>query len=113
MELEKNPSHPTPPQHTHLSVPPPHICVGLPPGPAHSPHHWDMSPQWRGKSYLVPWLQAAGLIPLIAVGARCPHWAVEEHIVTSSPKPQAVLASVKCDLSWAPVGPSKQAIFMK
>lgn len=33
------------PQYTHLSVPPPHICVGLPPRPAHSPHHWDMSPQ--------------------------------------------------------------------
>ena len=27
--------------------------------------------------------------------------------------PQAVPISVKCALSWAPAGPSKQAIFMK
>lgn len=41
------------------------------------------------------------------------HKAAEAHIVISSPKLQAVPASVKCDLSRATANPTKQAIFMK
>lgn len=57
--------------------------------------------------------QAAGLIPAMAVGHGAQRWAAEGSVVISSPKPQAVPASVKCDRSWALAGPSKQAIFMK
>lgn len=77
------------------------------------PPSLGLAPPVEGKSYLALQPKAAGLIPAVAVRERRPRWAAEGHVVISSPKPQAVPASVKCDLSWAPAGPSKQAIFMK
>lgn len=62
---------------------------------------WCLGPRWQDS--FQPWLS----------GRSARHGAAEAHTVISSPKPQAVPASVKCDLSRAAAGPSKQAIFMK
>lgn len=102
MELEKNPCSP------YLPALPPCTQLCLSPEPAQISHCWVLPHQWRGlgprrQDSFQPWLS----------GRSARHRAAEAHTVISSPKPQAVPSSVKCDLSRAAAGPSKQAIFMK
>lgn len=97
----------------YLPALPPRTQLCLSPEPAQICHCRALPHQWWENSYLVPGPQAAGLIPATALGAQCLAQGCRGHTVMSSPKPQAVPASVKCDLSRAAAGPSKQAIFMK
>lgn len=105
MELEKNPCSP------YLLALPPRTQLCLSPEPAQISHCRALPHQWKENSYLVPGPQ--DLFQPRLLGHSAWHRAAEVHTVISSPKPQAVPASVKCDLSRAAAGPSKQAIFMK
>ena len=107
MELEKNPCSPYLP----ALLPRTQLCLS--PEPAQISHCWVLPHQWRENSYPVPGPQAAGLIPAMALGAQRPTRGCRGAHRDLQPKPQAVPASVKCDLSRAAAGPSKQAIFMK